>query len=776
MQWDLVQAIHRIRPVHKDNVDIILAANSWPSMLQEPDHVIDKSQSTNWKELSIKRLEPFVEAFGFLNQDIGFLANVYVKSKESVAKRFKENLEIELQEINSRFSEVKSKFSTSASVLMEDFDSSGYISFKDNDELLEDMRIKLILVIYNIYNQNSLKQKFLYDQLLNLSKNQHDEWINTNLILSNSNQWTGLLIHFKEINHHFETFKIKLPHARGNAVTGVGNSVRVKEFYKQINDLGIVKKIDLNSYQVVDQSKHAVKPIPDGFASIYIPDGQDIAFVGWGSEFTSISLNQEPAQLRSFFKGMLKDPQIKIITNNGKQVAKAFLSCGLPVCEIIDVIMAEKLIANGEVEYQAINLKTVFKRHGFSEGLERSMVVQNLVDLWFQQEILMHSGGLEKIFDIEKRLIWVTSKIESTGIGVDIDQLLDFHDALTNKSKSLATVLEKMIPEGISLNDRFKIKEHLNTNYALSLAEINDETIRTISNAEIRALCCNLLEYWKAVREKGDVEYYMSITGLDDRVRDSIEQLNTKTGRFYRRLQTVQKVGPMRSLFRAKKGYKFIVADYSQQEARIIAGLSNDQVAIDLFKAGKDIYLETAKIILGPAGDSPLYRNLGKEMLLGLNNGRSAYSIFESLERLGFGYDVDDVQGMILRYDMTFSGIRTWRDSIGSMNFEGGVISTALGRTLKISNDVKVNSLYNYPVQGTAADGFKIALINLDDQLADQDARIVHILHDEVIVEARTNIANSVAVTVKNCMEKAFSDILPEVPFVVEPEKRDSWG
>jgi DNA polymerase-1 len=91
----------------------------------------------------------------------------------------------------------------------------------------------------------------------------------------------------------------------------------------------------------------------------------------------------------------------------------------------------------------------------------------------------------------------------------------------------------------------------------------------------------------------------MSLTGRDNRVRDSIDQLNTKTGRFYRTLQTVQKNGPMRSVFRAKEGYKFIVADYSQQEARIIAGLSNDQVAIDLFKTGKDIYLETAKSIMG---------------------------------------------------------------------------------------------------------------------------------------------------------------------------------
>jgi len=89
---------------------------------------------------------------------------------------------------------------------------------------------------------------------------------------------------------------------------------------------------------------------------------------------------------------------------------------------------------------------------------------------------------------------------------------------------------------------------------------------------------------------------------------------------------------------------------------------------------------------------------------------------------------------------------------------------------------ITCDSLYNYPVQGTAADGFKLALINLDRQLAGQDARIVHILHDEVIVEARADIVDSVAVTVKDCMEKAFNDILPEVPFVVEPEIKDSWG
>ena len=74
---------------------------------------------------------------------------------------------------------------------------------------------------------------------------------------------------------------------------------------------------------------------------------------------------------------------------------------------------------------------------------------------------------------------------------------------LTDKLKSLAAVLEKMIPEGISLNDRFKIKEHLNSTYSLSLAEINEESIKTITNADIKTLCCDLLNIGKPPERRG---------------------------------------------------------------------------------------------------------------------------------------------------------------------------------------------------------------------------------------------------------------------------------
>ncbi len=99
-----------------------------------------------------------------------------------------------------------------------------------------------------------------------------------------------------------------------------------------------------------------------------------------------------------------------------------------------------------------------------------------------------------------------------------------------------------------------------------------------------------------------------------------------------------------------------------------------------------------------------------------------------------------------------------------------------MGRTLGVSKDSNINSLYNYPVQGTAADGFKLALILLDEKLNDTDAQIVHILHDEVIVEAKDDIADVVAEIVKACMEDAFEKLILNVPFKVDPEIRDSWG
>ena len=93
---------------------------------------------------------------------------------------------------------------------------------------------------------------------------------------------------------------------------------------------------------------------------------------------------------------------------------------------------------------------------------------------------------------------------------------------------------------------------------------------------------------------------------------------------------------------------------------------------------------------------------------------------------------------------------------------------------MKLTEGTRDTSLYNFPIQGTAADGFKQALIKLDGKLKDLDAMIVHTLHDEIIVEAEEGIAEKVKVIMNDCMIGAFSKL--EVPFKVETGICESWG
>ena len=482
---------------------------------------------------------------------------------------------------NQQISEVN--FSSSVFIVSEGSTYEGNTLLDDNAQVnqVEDIRRKLIFVIYNILNKNSLALKYpVINQLENLLEKQQIDWSIPDCNPSNTNQWAELLIHFKNENPHFESFKIKLPHARGNFVSGVGDQSRVKTFYQSLNDLGVIGRVDLETYTVQENNAIVIEPIPDGYASVYIPDGHDHAFVGVGSEIQVVSL-------RDGIKGTVLeqiagDAGVKIITNNGKALARAIIAAGLHDREIMDVVLAEKLVLNGEVELRSINLQSTLKRQGYEIG-ERSVTVRRLYDVWLVQEEMIRDLGLADVFELEQRIIWVTVRIEMAGIAMDVDGLLQ-----------------------LPRNDLGKIG-------------------RPDGATDLRLTA-----------ELERIETYLGLIGGDDRIRDNIDQLNTRTGRFYRQLQTVKKDGPLRSFFHARQGYKLIVADYSQQEARIIAALSGDRAAIEIFESGKDIYLEVAEALFArPPAQCRNFRNLAKEIVLGLNNGRSAYSICDQLETDG---------------------------------------------------------------------------------------------------------------------------------------------
>jgi DNA polymerase I len=242
-------------------------------------------------------------------------------------------------------------------------------------------------------------------------------------------------------------------------------------------------------------------------------------------------------------------------------------------------------------------------------------------------------------------------------------------------------------------------------------------------------------------------------------------------------LHRVKKEGPMRSFFIAPAGYKLISADYSAFEVRIIAGLAGDQGLINIFKTGKDIYDEVARVILNNSSlkHSEL-RAIAKIIVVGINNGMTQYSIHELLTKNGLSVSLQDVQGFVNVYMRLFPDLFKWRNKTVIESRNNGHVTTRMGRRMVVTNSTTNNSIVHFPVQGTGSDGFKFALLLLDKKLQGMDARIVHILHDEIIVEARDDIAKKVEEIVKNCMEKAFKQLKLGVHMKVEPDIRSAWG
>jgi DNA polymerase I len=248
-------------------------------------------------------------------------------------------------------------------------------------------------------------------------------------------------------------------------------------------------------------------------------------------------------------------------------------------------------------------------------------------------------------------------------------------------------------------------------------------------------------------------------------------------------LQTLPKAGPIRSLIIPREGYKFVIADYSQFEARIALGLSQDKHGLAIFQSGKDIYREFAGVITGKSeGEVGEFRKVSKGIVLGLLNGKTEYSIHADLGLAGIDLSLDEVRELIEKFHGYFSGLKSWQDRVVQEALTSGYARTALGRRRYldqvVDNSNAANRIKNFPIQGTASDGFKIALCRLDEKFKELrlDAHLVLTLHDEIVIEARDELVGQVVEVIDKCLKEAFMNIILGMPFELEMKIAEAWG
>jgi DNA polymerase I len=274
------------------------------------------------------------------------------------------------------------------------------------------------------------------------------------------------------------------------------------------------------------------------------------------------------------------------------------------------------------------------------------------------------------------------------------------------------------------------------------------------------------------------------INPLTKRLHADFRQIGAPTGRFACTNPNIQQVPHAVEYRRCFTGYpegrKLVIADYSQIELRILAEFSGDQGFIDAFRSGADLHRVTASQVFNVSVDQVTkeQRDFAKRLNFGV-----VYGIGAQRFALMTGVTVPEAENVLRRYFGTYRQLDSYLREAATRAVTDRQARTASGRLVRFrydENDRQQISMTqrngkNTPIQGTSADILKRALRLLREELANRDAQIVNIIHDEIVVETTAGDAAEIAQKVERVMCAAGEEYLSTVPVKVETEIADEW-
>ena len=384
---------------------------------------------------------------------------------------------------------------------------------------------------------------------------------------------------------------------------------------------------------------------------------------------------------------------------------------------------------------------------------------------------------------VEMAMVKETAKLEANGFKVDTDYLQKalkkLKRELQNRQIQFMTRYGKydiFSPKQIALflTKRLKLKlpSTKKGNVATddkALAEYAEHpaVAEIIKIRKLKKTFDKLAELKKFVREDG-------------RVHPEFKQIGTKTGRMSSSEPNVQNIPrDLRKIFVAEKGWKLVVADFSQIELRIAAEYVDEEKMIEAFQKGEDMHVLTASLVLGKPKEeiTKEERQLAKAMNYGLIYGISPKGLME-YARFSYGVELslEEARKLAAKFFRAFPKFAEWHKGLRELLNEKGRVDgkTLLGRfyTAQTFQDAA-----NYPIQGTGADMLKLAVDIFSYQCEVQGYPIkpVNLVHDEIVCEVPQDFAEEVAELLKESMEYAGSLILKKVPVEAEVGVSDRW-
>lgn len=403
-------------------------------------------------------------------------------------------------------------------------------------------------------------------------------------------------------------------------------------------------------------------------------------------------------------------------------------------------------------------------------------------------------GLMPVLTDIELPLCPVLARMEKAGVLVDGQALADF-------GKQLQLGIDVLTQEIYSLaGEEFNILSPKQLGHILfdklGLPPIKKTKTGYSTNADVleklrprHEIVGKVLDYRQLTKLNSTyVEGLGKVIAADGRIHTSFQNTVTATGRLSSTEPNLQNIpvrtplgAEMRKMFTAPAGKVLVDADYSQIELRLLAHMSGDQAMIGGFNSGVDIHTVTASQVFGLPQDQvpPELRRAAKAVNFGIVYGISAFSLSDDIH-----VTVAQAKEYMEKYFEHYSGVRAYMDRVVEQGREDGFVSTMYGRRrwlpeLKSSNfntrSFGERVALNMPIQGTAADIIKLAMIKVDTRLRAEglEARLVLQVHDELIVECPEGEADRVKALLQEEMEGVAA---LAVPLVADAKAGRTWA
>ena len=598
---------------------------------------------------------------------------------------------------------------------------------------------------------------------------------------------------------------------------GFENNGELYEILKRLELNSIIKKLDLSGGDNVKENEDIFKDFSyqvgdknmingDKVTVVLDFDGDNISSAAVGVGNNAVVLNEQDD-----IKELLEDDSVAkvmfdvkeaIVKLNGRIDIKNISDDTAIAAYLVDPAKNEYTIEKLASEYfgtviekpevKQLSLLDDVKTDR-SEYLAKCAVALGVLNERIGDKI--KENGQEKLYnEVELPLVTVLAHLEINGFLVDDNQLKEFADKLGEKIDALTNEIYMLAGEEFNINSPKQLGVILFEK--LELKPVKKTKTGYATNADVleklrdkHPIVNFIMEYRQLAKLKST--YCDGLTAVVNpnthRIHSVFTQTVTVTGRLSSTEPNLQNIPTrtelgreIRKMFVAKDGYVLVDADYSQIELRVLAHIANDETMINAFRNNEDIHAVTASQVLGiPLEDvTKEQRSSAKAVNFGIVYGIGEFSLAQDLH-----ISVKEAKAYIESYLEKYHGVRNYMESIKEQAKKDGYVKTMLNRIRYIpelkSPNYNIRQFgervaLNTPIQGTAADIIKLAMVRVDNRLINEGlkSKLILQVHDELIVEAHKDEVDKVKQILSEEMQNAMK---LNVPLKVDMSTGHSW-